>query len=398
MQLGSAICAWTGLLSVALAIELAPVAGAQQRPDSTRFSASTAGVVVDVVVRDKRGRPVPGLVPDDFQLYEDGAPQRITSFEPVGVSAVNDQPGRASTPSHSRVTEASDLKTPGVIALVHEELSPQGRQLAYNAASAFLGTGVRSDDAVGVFLIDRALHVLVPWSRDVALLRRGIDEASRRPGYAIERAGQIPGAEFGSAQAGESSKATKDDSPYFRAHATFNALDRLITLMRSLPGRKAVVLFSEGFALGPSKEAAVTPGVRWHDDDHWLSDNRYQHFVAVIERANRAQVAFYTFDAAGLRIESPLADACFGCPPYAGLQFLADETGGAFVENTNSLVAGVRRAADDLRQYYLIGYTSSNLKLDGKYRSISVKVRRRGVTVLARKGYRASRESELPKE
>jgi len=86
----------------------------------------------------------------------------------------------------------------------------------------------------------------------------------------------------------------------------------------------------------------------------------------VFERANRAHVAFYTFDAAGLRIESPLIQKCFGCAPYVGLEMLADETGGAFVENTNDLVGPVRRVGDDLRHYYLLGYTSTNPTLDDK--------------------------------
>jgi VWFA-related protein len=374
-------------------LRVADVSGQSASPqgEQPRFNASTQAVVVDVVVRDKGGRPIPALRAGDFELFEDGARQQITSFEFVDFSIAAPRPNRSSAETHSDSPASRDAGNQAAIALVFEELSPEGRRLAYNAASAFVESRIQSSDSVGVFTIRRALRVLAPYTRNIDAIRSAIADASLTPGYAIERAGQVPGAEFGTPEAGQVSQATKDDSPYARAHATFYALERLIASMPSVPGRKAVVLFSQGFALGPSKDDSVTRGM--HDYDHWLSDNRHDHFTRVIQQANRARISFYTFDAAGLRIDGPLVDACFGCPPYVGLQFLADETGGVFVENTNDLVAGVWRVAADLRQYYLLGYTSTNSREDGKYRRITVKVRQRGVTVLARKGYFARVDS-----
>ena len=121
--------------------------------------------------------------------------------------------------------------------------------------------------------------------------------------------------------------------------------------------------------------------------DSWLSDNRRDHFDRVVAHANRAHVAFYTFDGAGVRIESRnVQQACFGCAPYVGLQFLADETGGVFVDSTNDLRESVRRVGADLGHYYLLGYTSTNSRVDNKFRRLQVKTRRADVTLLARKG------------
>lgn len=387
----ASVAVWGAALSMAA---FAQDNGTAERHQSPRFSASTAAVVVDVVVRDESGRPLPGLGAGDFDVYEDGARQRITSFEFVDLSQRPLLVGRSSQPAVTRSSESQQVADRAVVALVFEELSPQGRQLANQGALGFVSTQMGMSDVVGVFAVDRALRVLAPYTTNPAALRHAITLAAQLPGYPLEHSGGVPGAEFGSEQAGQPSGATKDDSPYFRAAATFGALDRLIESMRRLPGRKAVVLFSEGLALGPPEDSALTPRSRWHDDDTWLSDNRYERFSRIIEHANGAHVAFYTFDAAGLRAESPLARNCFGCPPYVGLQFLADETGGAFVENTNDLRSGIGRAAADLHQYYLLGYTSTNGRHDGKYRRIRVSVRRSGVTVLARKGYRAPRSSE----
>lgn len=160
--------------------------------------------------------------------------------------------------------------------------------------------------------------------------------------------------------------------------------------MEEYEGRKAVIFFSEGLALMPSDEQSLLEGTVSHDRDRWLSDERYEHFLRVFERASRAHVVFYTFDAKGLRIEGPNVQGCFGCAPYVGLQMLADETGGAFVDSTNDLAEPVRRVGRDLRHYYLLGYTSTNPKVDSKYRRITVKVHRKDVRILSRKGYVAS--------
>ena len=66
---------------------------------------------------------------------------------------------------------------------------------------------------------------------------------------------------------------------------------------------------------------------------------------------------------------------------------LARATGGAFIENNNDLLAGVKRAFDETRDYYVLGYMSSNPALDGKYRAIEVRVKESKFIVRARTGY-----------
>jgi hypothetical protein len=158
-------------------------------------------------------------------------------------------------------------------------------------------------------------------------------------------------------------------------HATLDALGAVIASLEHLPGRKTVIFFSEGLA---------TAG--------WLQDNRRDHFLRVMAQANRSHVAFYTFDAAGLRIASTVGAG--EAAPYVGLQTMADETGGAFVDSTNDLSEAIDRVNADLHQYYLLGYVSAKLP-DDRYRTIDVKVRGKDLTVLARKGYRASKGPDL---
>ncbi len=74
---------------------------------------------------------------------------------------------------------------------------------------------------------------------------------------------------------------------------------------------------------------------------------------------------------------------------------LASATDGIAVMNSNDLDAGLRRIADDLSSYYLLGYYSTNAKLDGRFRTITVRVKRPGVEIRARRGYRAPTEAEV---
>jgi hypothetical protein len=76
------------------------------------------------------------------------------------------------------------------------------------------------------------------------------------------------------------------------------------------------------------------------------------------------------------------------------LRVLAANTDGLAVTNTE-LDRGLQRIADDATSYYLLGYYSTNQKLDGKFRALKVRVKRAGVDVRARRGYRAATESEL---
>jgi VWFA-related protein len=130
-----------------------------------------------------------------------------------------------------------------------------------------------------------------------------------------------------------------------------------------------------------------------------------QHFRLLLDRANRYNSSFYPIDPRGLAAwDYPIGPAA---PPplqvdqahlrtrISTLQTLAENTDGIAVVNSNNLDRGLQRIADDLTSYYLLGYYSSNPKLDGQFRRITVRVKRPGVQVRARRGYRAASAEEV---
>jgi VWFA-related protein len=134
-------------------------------------------------------------------------------------------------------------------------------------------------------------------------------------------------------------------------------------------------------------------------------DNDRQ-FRDLLDAANRANASFYPIDPRGLAVfDTQLMRLDVPGPPppvvppsvdqamlrgrINSLQTLAEATDGLAIVNSNNLAAGLKRVVDDLSSYYLIGYYSSG-RLDGKFHPISVRVKRPGVRVRARRGYLAA--------
>ena len=129
-------------------------------------------------------------------------------------------------------------------------------------------------------------------------------------------------------------------------------------------------------------------------------EDHQAEFQRLIDLANRQNATFYSVDLRGLDIRD--SGVRRGTPIDARapvgqemLKTLSSATDGVAIADTNDLVAGMRRAMEDMRGYYLLGYYSSNAKADGTFRSIKVSVKRPGVSVRARRGYLAVSEKEL---
>jgi VWFA-related protein len=437
-------------------LALAGSTGEAQQPPPQRaertLNEGVTAVLVDVVVRDKRGQPVRDLTQADFQVLEDGVAQPIGSFTAVfpGSAAISQSPptlpatatGRSTDASPSLVGTSPPVNSgPAVTAFVFDRLTPEARSLAVEAAQAYLGTKEEVPNYIGIFGIDMALTPYAPFTRNTYVLRKALaamagrasssfnspeqrqqradaDQRARNAGQTAASAGAAagPGA---SAAMGTSpgdmllaqmeSRMLQDFDVMERdqqGYSTTNGLFAIISRLRDLPGRKSMVLFSEGLAIPPAVQRL---------------------FLGVIDAANRANVSIYTMDAAGLRGESsqasirdlvneagsrgintaysgaggdaPLTQALeknedvLRQDPHAGLGTLAAQTGGLLFENTNNLRQGFDRIESDLHNYYLVGYTPLNETYDGRFRTIDVKVKRPGVTVAARKGYFAVRNT-----
>src|ERR1700753_3601002 len=131
-------------------------------------------VVLDAVVRDKKGRVVKDLSPSDFEVYEDGVRQDVTSFRLVtrGAGATTNEGGAraGATPAAANANapgaSGRGVERVGAVALVFDRLSPESRVRARQAALAYLCGGMTPEDLVGVFGIDLSLRVYQPFTNN----------------------------------------------------------------------------------------------------------------------------------------------------------------------------------------------------------------------------------------
>lgn len=417
------------------------------------FAVGTSSVVLDVVVRDRRGGLVEDLEVADFDVREDGARQSVESFRVVARRLA------ASPPAHGPALPPLGAAAPGagpasvgpapVLAFVFDRLSPAGRDMARRAAAAYLATAPVGADLVGVYAVDLALHTVQPFTRDPALIQAALERATSCGHTALASATsradvreridtmanadaalgadtQLTGASgrgerSTGSRAGQTALAKAEGEIEVRlqrslellersqqGYATAAALRAVVETLAGAPGRKTVLLFSEGLAL----PANVQPSFR-----------------ALVARANEVNVSFYAMDAGGLRVASPTAETALelrqagerrlrqnggaGDPaaegsvmrqlernedllrldPRSGLGQLAEETGGFLISDTNDAAASLRRLEEDMRFHWVLSYSPTNEKLDGRFRRLAVRVRRPGVSVQARKGYVADRRA-----
>ena len=401
-------------------------------------------MLVDVVVRDRRGQPVKDLTQADFEILEDGVAQTIGSFTPILERVLGSTLAPAAAPAAPAGNAAAPASTPaiaagpGVTAIVFHGLSPEGRKRAVESAQAYLGQKEEMSNYVGIFGIDLSLVPLVPFTRNGYAVRQALNRmatgssagfnapemqqqrtnaenaaasATAAANSATGAAGAGNSGNVGTA-AGDAKLAQMEASivsgfqAMERNQSGYIATDALVAIVRTLgrvPGRKSVVLFSEGLEI-PTDVARL--------------------FSGVMDAANRANVSIYTIDAAGLRAQSEqqkVRDMVVGAggaseggysaeggggsytrgileanenalrDPTTLLKQLAIETGGQSFNNTNNLKPAFERVDSDLHNYYMLGYTPINTAFDGKFRTIQVKVKRSGLTIAARKGYFAVR-------
>lgn len=418
------------------AAQRAEQAAPSQRSDVT-------AILVDVVVRTRGGEPVADLRAEDFEVFEDGIRQELGSLTPIfrnpagrplgsrtaAASTGTAAPSLGSVPR--AVAEAQATPTE-VLAIVFDRLSGEARASAYKAAVGYLSSD-HPDRIIGVYGLDLSLIPYQPFTRDMARVRQGIDAFAGRATStfgagaeqlaAVERslqadqqtnavaAGADSTAQGSAAVEQALAEAAQRSLQTFetlerdqRGYSTANGLMAVVSGMRTMPGRKAIVFFSEGLSIPP---------------------NVQERFTSVIAAANRANVSIYSIDAAGLRTESTLEQTrtetglntrrrlnrdpsrdVTGGPmmaelernedslrydPHSGLGQLSENTGGLLIANTNDFRPGLARVDSDLRNYYMLSYVPSNDEFDGKYRTIGVRVNRPGVVVQHRKGYLAVR-------
>jgi VWFA-related protein len=419
------------------------VAWGQEPPPELRrdvFRVDTEVVLLDVVVRDRKGRSVRDLRADEIEVYEDGVRQQVGSFRFLDSRAIGEalEDAQAAPPVGAFAPlppppKPGETRHLNLVTLLFDQLGPSGRGTARKAALSFLELENRPDVYVSVFQIGESLRLLQQFTTDREAVRHAVQfatgqldtqytPATDRLAHAAAQANALRdqlqaltsagGAGPTAAQIGQevdmanmAVNALRMTDTLQREQQGHSSLFSILSLARQqqpLAGRKTILFFSEGLQAPPTL-------------DHVL--------LAAISEANRANVSVYAVDARGLTttsdtaaaratldeaiatstrqqmlrgfrlftreemLISDTAESALRMDTIATLEQLAESTGGLMISHTNDVRTGIARAVGDLRGYYEVAYSPANLEFDGRFRKIALKVTRPGVSVQTRSGY-----------
>jgi VWFA-related protein len=432
------------VLSVSAVLGLgAPILRAQQsQPENAQGGSvrmSSEEVLLDVVVRDKKGHAIKNLRPEDFHIFDNGEQKQIRSFRLVeGSEAISDAGSRAAL---------DPLRQIRLITLIFQSSSNDARRLARDASMGLLKGDLPQNVYMAAMTIDHKLEVIQAFTNDRALLKKAINRAthSENTDYSQDTAttqrqledmlgpntngaaslqAQVDNANAtvaAAAQGGGSVDGTSMANIVMAqmvlqilqheqgmamvqgGRTTIYALLDAVKEQYRLPGRKTILYFTEGGFVVPQGMEEL--------------------YKSVISIANRSNVSLYALDTRGLTISSSNS-AAITALKSAGesatsqlqnegtralrsdeakvtdtavdstrgnaqntLADLAKSTGGVLIANTNDLRDPLRRLEEDVMSYYEITYSPQIANYDGSFRRITVKMSSNDLRVQTRSGY-----------
>ncbi|HZT59383.1 MAG TPA: VWA domain-containing protein [Pyrinomonadaceae bacterium] len=429
----------------------------QQTQDDEIVRITTQLIQVDAVVTDKDDHVIPDLKLSDFSLYENGKKQDLQFIEYVGADSKTRTDGnvavagRAVESDVARNVSAQDLHR--VFAFVVDDLTIPFEDLksVRSMLTDFVDNRMAEGDLVAIVRVVGGVGMLEQFTSDKQLLRRAIaDLTPRSHPFSVfnnpdsgESLGSKPAA---AVTGGDSSAFTPPASPgnnidsdvapdgYTRGARALSALSvtgTVVDSMKTLPGRKNLVLISGGLPVFESTQTQISAdGAPIQVQEVRDLQSNVEYMLRLLaDHASRAGVVINTLDIRGLKASRGVSlftdpgnegksalgnfdssNANAGRAPdmarldntsldtlsaHQGLEALADTTGGISVINTNNFEAGIERVVNR-SSYYLLAYKPSE-SFDNKFHKLQIKVDRPGAKVYTRIGYVATADAPATK-
>ena len=399
---------------------------------------------LDVIVKDKKGKAITDLKPEDFTVFENGVPQQIEFFDSTLTSR-----NEAAKPTTATASTEPGPRTPNgfprnIIALVLDGQSTEAANLNHvrSGMVKYIRERISDNDSVALFSISAGLQLLQPFTQDKAKLIAAVEKAydsstgsktSEARGLSDDiRAmreqiasgpeligGTVPNFATGVSvsMAAQALIARHILEQYIALRSTLSAQQTRPVLaalaaisegLRSIPGKKTLVMFSQGFIAPETLDWQVQ---------------------STIDMANRANVTIYIIDSGGLTGGAPTSGSLVSGSPLGGisgglemeqrrrssagesvfditrqeglnrqqdlLYRLSEDTGGHFIKNTNDIAGGLERIDTEIRSRYTLAYHSTDPNFDGGFRKVKIEVRRPYTSVFTRAGYYAIPPSQI---
>jgi VWFA-related protein len=379
---------------------------------------STEVVLVNVTVRDKNGKFIKDLKPQDFTILEDNKTQDIISLdfentdsvvsaeapkaELLSTSNLNNASSKSKAAPTVTPTDVSELKDRRLIVLFFDLSSMQPEEVERAAKSAldYAEKQMEPADLVSVVTLSNTLRVDLDFTSDREKLTSVMKSFNNGTGEGLAD-GATPDPNADPNDTSDATNAFSPDETEYNIFNTDRKLQALVSLaddLRAIPQKKSVIYFSGGIQrTGTENESQLR---------------------AAINAATKANLSFYTVDIRGLQAVVPGGAAAGsggrgggsgrggGNSTYSGrgvlsqydsnfasqetLMTLANDTGGKAFLDSNDFAPAFTKVHEDTSFYYLLGYISTNADRDGRYRRINVRMTRadlKDAKLEFRKGY-----------
>ena len=414
------------------------VAFAQQEEDVVKVKSNL--VNIDVIVKDKKGKYISDLKPEDFTIIENGVAQKLEFFD---APLMRNEVKTTAAPTAAATTTISGPPSGmprNYVALVIDSQTTDITNLKQvrEGTLKYIREQVTDNDVVALLSVTNGLRMLQPFTQDkakliAALENAGVNAASKTfeqkdiAGNIDAQRETLAGAPStpttaitsaaGGAEAAKAMIASRVLAQFIQLRTALSlqqarpilaALAAIAEGLRPIPGKKTLVLFSQGW---------VTPAVL-----DW-------QIQSTIDIANRANVAIYIIDSAGLRAGAPASGSLVPSSPLAGvsgvtnqeqriravggetvfdnvrqegqsreydiLYRISGDTGGRFFKGSNDINLGLERIDEEIHARYTLAYRSTNQNFDGTFRKIKIEVRRPDAQIISRNGYYAIPPEEI---
>lgn len=357
-----------------------PTQGRPTSSDDDVVRITTNLVQVDAVVVDDHGKVVTDLRPEEIQIFEDDKSQKLTHLTYIVADERKEELAQApkaidkSAPPLP-VTSLRPDQVRRTIALVVDDLglSFQSTHYVRQALRDFVNKQMQPGDLVAVIRTSGGVGALQQFTSDKRQLLAAIE---RIKWYVNGRSGIGAFSPIEDvSQQSEAAVAANKDLNDFRedlfAVGTLGAVSYVVRGLQDLPGRKSILLISDGFKI-------------YSQDDPTRNIRALDRMRRLIDQAGRASVVIYTMNATGLQtltlsaadstgamtaeqVEQQLSNRRFDAfESQQGLTYLAEETGGIAIRNSNDLSGGIKKVMDDQKGYYLIGYRPDDSTFDSR--------------------------------
>lgn len=420
-----------------LAIMFGSIAVLAQQTDDEVVRVKANLVNIDVIVKDKKGKYIADLKPEDFTILENGVVQKIEFFDaPLSLTERTAKAAAAGAPEAT--TPPNTARNYVALVLDSQTTDITNLKRVREGTLKYIREQITQDDTVALLSVTNSLQMLQPFTQDKAKLiatleNAGVNSSSKNfeqkdiAGNISSRQQQLNEAASTPVTAISSPGAGSEAARLMIAARVLQQFVKLRTALglqqsrpilaalaaiseglRAIPGKKTLVLFSQGF---------VTPAVL-----DW-------QVQSTIDIANRANVAIYIIDSAGLRAGAPASGSLVPGSPLGGvsgimnqeqriqavggetvfdnvrqegqgreydiLYRISGDTGGRFLKGNNDIGQGLERINQEINARYTLAYRSTNQNFDGTFRKVKIAVRRPDAQIVSRSGYYAIPPEEI---